>query len=355
LVTVLSPAPRDSWNAILSSSDEATAFHTPEWLDVCCRVGGYRDASRLYETVDGRRLVLPLVSRTYARRWDAVWSMPPNWGFGGVLAQGRVTSEDVETVVVDIRNRRERTIVRPGPLTGAAWATVPARVRVRHDVHVVDLEEGIEGWWRRLSSGTRYKVRRAERKGVSVEWDSTGRLIPTAWDLYLRWASNRERASGVPPALAAAKAEPNESLPQFAAVAEALGSRSRLGLASIGDTPVAYMIMLLNGAHAHYWRGHSDHTLTRGAYPNHLLLAQLIEQAAAAECRYVHLGEFGGVGTLAAFKESLGADRRSYYEMRFESLVATSASLVRASARRILAFGGSVRRRVHRDELPTRR
>ena len=137
---VLSPAPRDSWNAILRSSDEATAFHTPEWLDVCCQVGGYRDASRLYESVDGRRLVLPLVSRTHPHPWDAVWSMPPNWGFGGVLAHGRVTPEDVAAVVADIRERRERTIVRPGPLTGAAWASVPARVRVPHEVHIVDLE-----------------------------------------------------------------------------------------------------------------------------------------------------------------------------------------------------------------------
>jgi len=54
-VKVLSPAPRDSWNAILRSSDEATAFHTPESLNVCCRFGGYRAASRLYESVDGRR------------------------------------------------------------------------------------------------------------------------------------------------------------------------------------------------------------------------------------------------------------------------------------------------------------
>jgi hypothetical protein len=343
--TVVSPAPRDSWEAILRSSDEATAFQTPQWLDVCCRVGGYRDASRLYETVDGRRFVLPLVSRVRSRGSMAAWSMPPEWGFGGVIGHGRVSSEDVALVVADIGEQRGRTIVKPGPLAGSAWAAAPARVRLSHSVHVVDLDNGVEAWRRRLSSGTRYKIRRAEREGVSIEWDSTGRLIPAAWELYLRWAANRARERGVKRGPALARAGESESLPQIVGVAEALGGRCRVGLASIRDTPVAYMVLLLNGAHAHFWRGHGDRARAGRAYPNHLLLAQLIEQAAAAGCRCVHLGEFGGVETLAAFKESLGAERRAYDEMRFESFAAGTVDLVRMGVHRLREVGGSLRRR----------
>jgi hypothetical protein len=343
VANVITPAPRDSWEAIVLESDEATAFHTPEWLEVCCSVGGYRDASRLFETVDGRQLVLPLVTRDGHRLGRGIaWSMPPNWGFGGVITRGRVTSGDIETVIADVNDAGVRTIVKPGPLTAVAWANASASVRVRHTVHVVDLAAG---WWEHLSTGTRYKIRRAEREGVTIKWDTTGGLVPIAWDLYLRWATNRGKKHGLPPAAAIAAAESRESLAQFAAVARVLGDRCRVGVASIAERPVGFMILLINGIHAHYWRGASDETLTRGRYPNQLLLARLIEEAAAAGCRWVHLGESGGVRTLETFKESLGGERRSYDELRFESRAATVATNVHTSAAHLFRTAGSRFRR----------
>jgi hypothetical protein len=273
--------------------------------------------------------------------------MPPQWGFGGIVATGGVRADDAAVAASEIRASGVRTIVKPGPLTAAPWASVPAPVRVPHTVHIIDLTDGFDHFWStRLSSGMRYKIRRAERDGIEIEWDATGRLIPVAWDIHLRWAANRASRMGIRTILGIAGAKNavhgGVRLSQFRAVARMLGERCRVGVASVDGQAVAYTFMLVSGQHAHYWRSASDQTLTRRS-PNQLLLARLIEEAAAAGCRFVHLGESGGVRTLAEFKESLGAEPRSYDELRFERRITTSAvhtrDLTRALATRVVVGG----------------
>ena len=346
---VVSPAPRDVWRALATGSEDAVVYQIPEWVDACCSVGGYHDRSRLYETSDGRRLVLPLVSSS-VRSGATVWSLPHKWGQGGILAPDRLTPQDVATVVADIRRSSVRTIIKPGIVGAEAWKAASARVRRPHAVHVVDLRCGFDHLWlKRLSGGVRSKVRRAVKAGVTVDWDNTGKHVPVAWDLYLRWAANRGEQQGIPPRIAVDRAQRLESWVQFHAVAAALGDRCRVGVASIDGEPIAFMTMFIHGRYAHYWRGFSDQTLTRGRYPNQLLLIRLIEEAAKAGCSYVHLGESGGVRTLEEFKESLGGEVRSYDELRFEGPVAHTATRLRARSQP--ALEALARARAHAGEL----
>lgn len=327
-VQCVSPAPRDVWRAIVESSPEATVFQTPEWLDACCKDGRYHDASRLYERPSGRQLVLPLVRRARPGA-RSMWSMPAQWGFGGILAPDRVRPDDAAVVASQICASGVRTVVKPGPLTAAPWAGVPAPVRFGHTVHVIDLAEGLDGYLKRLSSDLRYKVRRAERKGVTVEWEATGRLVPVAWNIHLRWSANRASRRGIRETIGIAGGERGPHggvrLNQLRAVARELGGRCRVGIASVDGEAAAFAFMLVNGQHAHYWRSASDETLARGRYPNHVLLVRLVEEAATIGCRFVHLGESGGVHGLEYFKESLGGNPCTYDELRFENRIATAA------------------------------
>ena len=59
-VSVVSPAPRAAWDAVLASDPGATALQTPEYFAAVLSGTGGRDASRLYILPEGRRLVLPL-------------------------------------------------------------------------------------------------------------------------------------------------------------------------------------------------------------------------------------------------------------------------------------------------------
>ena len=47
--------------------------------------------------------------------------MPDGWGLGGAITPGRVTPEDVATVLDDLLTTTPRLIVKPGYLSGGAW------------------------------------------------------------------------------------------------------------------------------------------------------------------------------------------------------------------------------------------
>jgi hypothetical protein len=331
-VTAVTPAPRPEWRAVVAASDEATPYHTPEWTDVACEIGGYEDASRLYTLADGRRLVFPLLVRRRPRAPAATaLSLPSNWGFGGAVAPGRVAPADVVVALGDLVAAAPRVVVKPGPLTAAAWAGVRAR-RVPHLVHVVDLRGGFAKLWsERFSSGTRNKLRKAAKARVEIEWGCSDRLAAAHHELYRRWTLRRAAENGIPARVAVRLARRREPPGRLPALARRLGDRCRIGIATIGGEPVASTVVLQQGAHALYWRSASDRERAGRAYPNYLLVARALEEAAASGCHWFHMGESGGVESLMAFKDHFGAERVTYEECRFESALA--AAVVRAGER----------------------
>ena len=105
-LSVASPAPRDAWREVAASDPDALVTQSPEWLDAVCADGGYEDASRLYLTPEGKRLVLPMVRRRGL--WPSpiapLASMPHAWGMGGVLADSPVEQRDIAAIVADLRS-----------------------------------------------------------------------------------------------------------------------------------------------------------------------------------------------------------------------------------------------------------
>jgi len=331
LVSVHSPVPREAWNSALEASPEATVFHTPEWIDACCEATGLENASRLYETADGARLVLPMVQRRAPRSMlRTIRSLPDGWGFGGAVGSRRVMREDVAMMLDDLVGSSARLIVKPGPLTGDAWLAAPASRRLPHVIHIVDLRKGYGALWSHgFSSGTRNKIRKAEKRGVEVQWGPGSELAQVHWDIYLRWTIGRAKERGIPVSLGLALAKHRESLRRFEIVARRLGDRCRVWVASIDGQPAASTIVLSSGAHAHYWRATSDQALAGPRYPNYLLLARVLEHVAEHGYEYFDMGESGGVRSLARFKEQFGAKPFSYEEVRFEPRIVTNAGRAR--------------------------
>ena len=346
VASVVGPAPRDVWDRLVASDPRSLPSQTPRWLDAICAVAGLEDASRLYETADGRLLVLPLVRRRLLGMALAEASLPYGWGPGGLVAEGgRVLPEDIRTVFADLADRRApRVTLRPSPATGRVWdAAVPtAVVRRPHMAQTLDLGAAGFGevWRTRFKPDTRNRVRRAERAGVLVERDDTGRLVPVFQELYQRSVARWARRDGQPLAVArwrAARREPGGKLPTVAA---ALGTFCRLYVASVNGRPAAAIVVLLGTASASYWRGAMDEQVVGRTYANYLLHRTAIEDACAAGCRAYHMGDSAPGSQLALFKSRFGAEERPYASYQLERLPFASA----ASAARG-AVGGALRRR----------
>lgn len=322
-VRVSSPAPRQVWEQLLVEDPAATAYQTPAWLDCICRVEAYQDASRLFELPDGRRLVLPMVRRSGRPRALAVeTSLPAFWGAGGLVAAGSVQATDIAAVWPHLIAGSPGLVrLQPGHLTAAAWNAVepPAGVAIGSgQTHVLDLEGGFERVWNeRFKSETRSGARKAQRAGLDVEFDTTGRLIPAFYDLYLSWIARRARERKLPVWFMQRRASSQESLNKYQAVAEALGDRCRTWVARLDGEPVAGLIMLVHGTHAFYWRGCSARELATRTRANVLLQRLAIEDACTAGCRWYNMGQSGGVASLEQFKTRFGARPEQFPQYTF--------------------------------------
>jgi hypothetical protein len=340
---VTSPAPRAVWQEVLKADAQALVFQTPAWLDCICALGGYEDASRLYETPGGRRLVLPMVRRKgLPAALTSQASLPLGWGIGGLVASGPIEADDVAAVFADLAGRAVlRTSLRPNPLDAEVWAAArpPGVIAVPRLAHILDLDGGFERVWaKRFASETRTAVRKAERSGLVVECDTSGKLVPVFYDLFRlsidRWARQQHE----PRPLARWRGRRRDPLCKFQLVAQALGAACRLWVAWRDGRPAA-AILVLQGANASYTRGVMDKELAGPSQANVLLHRLAIEEACRAGCRYYHMGESGPSVSLAQFKRRFGANAHGYAEYRLERLPITRVDAhLRGLVKRLIGF-----------------
>jgi hypothetical protein len=329
IASVRSPAPRDLWDRLVASDPRSLPSQTPAWTDAVCAVDGLQDASRLYETADGRLLVLPLVRRRLLGMPIAEASLPHGWGPGGLVAgDGPALPADVRAVVADLADRRVPLVtLRPSPATGKVWEeAAPEAARYPRMAQTLDLEGGFDAVWAaRFKRDTRNRVRRAERAGVLVERDDSGRLVPAFQRLYLRSVARWARRDGRPLALARWRAARQEPDAKLATVSAALGRCCRVYLASVQGRPAAAIVVLFGAAGASYWRGAMDEEVAGRTYANYLLHRTAIEDACAAGCSAYHMGDSAPGSQLALFKSRFGAEECRYASYRLERLPLASA------------------------------
>jgi Acetyltransferase (GNAT) domain len=321
---VRSPAERSAWLAALASSTEALAFHTPNWIASICESGRYTDASRLYDFGDGRQLILPLVRhRTVPRSIATAASLPDGWGFGGAVGPGAVRPDEAASVLADLGDGAAlRTSVRPNPLA-AAPSQLPeglAVTPIQRSAHVLELDGDFEHIERRFSSSARRQVRKADRSSLTVEADSSGRLVSVFYDLYLksveRWTRGRRL-----PSLARAQLLRRDPLRKFEVVARRMGDACSIWVAWLDERPAAAIIVLTQGVNASYWRGAMDRDLAGPTRANFLLHSRAIEDACRTGRRNYHMGETDPSSSLAHFKAHFGAKAHPYVEYRLRPRV----------------------------------
>jgi hypothetical protein len=320
-VQVITPAPRPLWRRLLAADPDALADHSPDWVDAICEDGRYADASRLYQLPDGRRFVLPLTRRRgLAGMGGWLACHPPAWGIGGLVGSGADPGV-IAAVLADLRQvGAARIWIRPNPLKAGNWAGAAGQsgmVVIPRQAHVIDLAGGPDAVLARMPASTRRGLRVAARRGVRVEVDRTGRLLPIHYDLYQasvrRWADFQHE----PAALARWRAAHRDPPAKLQAIARHLGAALVVLIAYVGDRPVASNITLL-GAAAHDTRAAIDRALAGPTRAAELLQWHAIQLACAHGCQIHHLGETGASGGLARFKERFGATPVPYAEYRLE-------------------------------------
>ena len=340
---VMSPAPRDVWHEVHAADSKALVTQRPDWLDCLCEIGGYEDASRFYETRDGRRFILPLVRRLHLPQQLSVQaSFPSGWGFGGLIASHPLGPEDVALVLNDLAGLPGlRTSVRPNPLEGTVWALggIPRAVVIQRRAHVLDLGGGFGYVWsRRFEGSARTGFRKAERRGVRAECDSTGRLVSTYYELYERSLERWAEKQHEPLWLARWRGHRRDPLRKFEALARALGEAMRVWVAWVDGQPAAAIVVLM-GRNAHDTRGVMDFELAAPSRANDLIQTLAIQSACNEGCRHYHMGESGSSTRIGHYKYQFGAEAYPYPEYRLEPVSVTKVDTrLRAFAKSAIGF-----------------
>lgn len=343
-VSVTRPVPRAAWESLFSSDPDAVVTQSLAWRDAVFMDGRYEDISRLYEFPSGQQVVLPLARRRPSPAWAAMTaSWPRDWGVGGPISRGgHIGPAEASAVLADVAQRG--TVVAEIRLrhgAGAAWLSQARQFQVSdYDCHVLDLDGGFSHVWAGKFRGTaRTAVRKAERSGLDVEVDRSGRLLPTFCELYeksiQRWAAMQNEPLRLT-RWRTIRATPPRML---AAVSEHFGKGCSVWVARSEGVPVAAIIVLRSGTHAKYWRGAMDKDLATPVRANELLHCLAIEQACQDGYRCYEMGQSRPESPLAAFKEKFGATLQPGHTLRAERLPMRKAGCVsRSMVKRMIGF-----------------
>ncbi|HEY6311540.1 MAG TPA: GNAT family N-acetyltransferase [Streptosporangiaceae bacterium] len=342
LMRVTSPAPPERWQAAYAADCEAIPYQSPQLTQALCADGLYSDASRCYETDDGRTLVLPLVRRRgLPGRLATAGSLPIV--MGGLVADGPVSVEDIRAVLGDLATLPFAALrIRPNPRVGALWseAALSATLRIPRRAHVVPVSRPVEEIRSGLSNSIRKAVDRAVRNGLEVVWDTTGSKLGVFEELYNRSVERWARRQHEPLSLSRWRMERATRAPTLAATARCMAGVWRMGVVEIGGRPaVAAIIFIEPGGNANGFRMAMDADLVGRTGAGYLVQFAALEEASRAGCRFFHLGESGQAEGLSDHKERMGGIPIAYEELVFERLpVARADRLLRSVVKRAIGF-----------------
>jgi hypothetical protein len=343
---LISPAPRVEWYDVLGRDPGATALQTPEYFGAVLEATKGHDASRLYRLADGRVLVLPLVRRRLPGiKVEAAY--PGGYGHGSLLATDGLRRTDVRTVIESLRGAALSIRIGGGHHTAEQWALgrMSGVAAASRRVEVIDTSAGFEQLRTQgFNRDVQRSIRKATRSGVEVERDTTGRLVPEFYRIYLAWVDRWLPHSGLPPALARFSAIRQEPLQKFQIVAAAMGDMCRVFVARHEGRVVASCITLVFGQHGIGWRSYSIKEFARPVGANTYLQVAAIEDACAAGVTSFDAGQSGGVVDLQRFKQSMGASPHEVIDLLVEPRMVTRARQAKDSAKRTVL--GALSRRL---------
>lgn len=306
---------RLAWEELVSQDPSTALSKTPQWSDCICSSDQFSDATLLFRGEDGRRLILPRVRKTGASL-PGIYSSPPrHWNLGadasGFVSEGGPASPyETGALIQEVRRQSGlRTRIVVGGDDARAWASVtpPRTYSIARTAQVLDLQGSFSTVWsKRFTSKVRSNSRKAERRGVVVESDNTGRLIPVFDQLYRisvdRWAQER----GHPVTLMRWLSQRQHPQSKFATVARVLGEQCTVWIAWRHGEPIAGIIVLAKGPRATYWRGAMDKERASGTGANELLHRCAIEAACASGRQSYDFG-LSQTDHLKRFKGTFGA------------------------------------------------
>jgi hypothetical protein len=264
-----------------------------------------------------------------------------------------VTSTDLAVLADDFGRRRPlRRSIRPNPAQVEVWRSFAGMERVPTVAHIIDLEPGLDAVYKRFNRNAKRNIKIAEKAGVVVEIDCTGRLLHDFFAMYEMSSSRWARQQNEPQWIARLRYGHQDPIEKWQTIAGHLGPKCLVLIARVDGTPAAGGILLL-GTDAHYTRAAMNAELAAPSRATDALEWQVIKEATASGARRLHTGHSATPG-VAAFKERFGAVPVAYDEFIVERVPFRRANAaVRSVVKRAVGFDEEAKNRHPSADLGT--
>ena len=284
--SVTSPVPRAEWESMLRSDENAVVTQSLPPRDALLASGRYQDVSALYEFSSGRRVLMPMARSRWEPPWAArVSSWPGGWAAGGPITQGGpVTPAEAAAVLADVTRRGTlAAYMMLQPQADQVWLSEGARYFkiAERGWYLLDLSGGFEHVWQhKFRRVTRKAVRKAERSGVQIDVDRSGRLLGVVSDLYEKNVRQRAASRNQPVwFMRRQMSQVSPSDTELALVARHFGQDCATWVARFEGQPAAALVVLRSGPYAKAWAGGLDRAPAAQAGASEMLYQVIIEEA----------------------------------------------------------------------------
>lgn len=294
------------WQESVQASSESTFFHTPLWHEIVVKTfKNYTIATKGFIFDDGSKAVLPLIQTKAGGllRGRSQLKASLSGCYGGVIAANKI-SEDRQNQIYDyITSLKANVSIGGNPF--AAY-TLPDTFKTKKVfTQLVSLTDA-DTLYRRLSKGAKYRLKQAQKKGVTVRTARTEEDIAAYFAIYQdtlkRWGDT-------------ALATYPEEL--FFTIFRSDARAAKIWLAEKDGRIIA-------GAVRFYWNHivFSWHNASLKEFfdcaPNNMLLMETMKDALAKKYRWYDFAPSAGIEGVVSFKRSFGAEKREFMAGRWK-------------------------------------
>ncbi len=296
------PLSATDWDASVAEHPRSTIFHGSAWARVLRETYGHQPF--YFVRYDGGQLaaalpVMEVSSPLTGRRGVSL----PFTDFCPALEPADGKGEDLYQNAMECgRQRRWKYLECRG--LDSAWEG--ARPSLSYCVHKLDLRVGPQRLFQRLGGAVRQGVRKAEREGVKIDFDSGEATMRT----FFRLHCGTRRRHGLPP----------QPWRFFSNIQRHLLSKGHgfIATARLAKKPLAASVFFYDGHQALYKYGASDYAFQH-MRPNNLIMWAAINQCAERGLATLNLGRtsLGNAG-LRRFKLGFGSEEEEICYVKYQ-------------------------------------
>jgi hypothetical protein len=300
--TTVDPLRCSDWDAQVAAHPQSTIFHGSGWARVLLDTYGHRPS--YFTRYEGRRLagllpVMEVSSWLTGRRGVSL----PFTDYCPALQSASGNQRNLYEGAMECgRQRRWKSLECRG--FDGAWEG--AQPSLSFCAHKIELGVGQERLFQGMESAVRRGVRKAERMGVTIDFDTGQESMRTFFKLHC----GTRRRHGLPP----------QPLRFFLNIQRHLLSMGQgfIATARLERRPLAAAVFFHDGRHALYKFGASDYAFQQ-MRPNNLVMWAAMKHCAERGLASLNLGRTSVTNEgLRRFKLALGADEQEIRYAKYD-------------------------------------